>query len=87
MSNQKTCAIYVRTSTADKQNPDGQESELRALVEKRGWRVFKVYRDHGFSGAKAIAQHSTRCGWIVGQEGFQSFAFGRSIVSVDRLRT
>ena len=53
MSNQKTCAIYVRTSTADKQNPDGQESELRALVEKRGWRVFKVYRDHGFSGAKA----------------------------------
>ncbi len=53
MSNQKMCAIYVRTSTADKQNPDGQESELRALVEKRGWKVFKVYRDHGFSGAKA----------------------------------
>jgi DNA invertase Pin-like site-specific DNA recombinase len=53
MSNQKTCAIYVRTSTADKQNPDGQESELRALVEKRGWKVFKVYRDRGFSGANA----------------------------------
>ena len=41
MSNQKTCAIYVRTSTADKQNPDGQESELRALVEKRGWKSFQ----------------------------------------------
>jgi putative DNA-invertase from lambdoid prophage Rac len=53
MSNQKTCAIYVRTSTADRQNPDGQENELKALVERRGWKLFKVYRDHGFSGAKA----------------------------------
>jgi putative DNA-invertase from lambdoid prophage Rac len=53
MSNDKTCAIYVRTSTADRQNPDGQENELRALVEKRGWKVFRVYRDHGLSGAKA----------------------------------
>ena len=53
MSNQKTCAIYVRTSTADKQDPAGQEAELRSLVEKRGWKIFKVYRDHGFSGAKA----------------------------------
>lgn len=53
MATQKTAAIYVRTSTADRQDPAGQESELRALVEKRGWKVFKVYRDHGFSGAKA----------------------------------
>jgi DNA invertase Pin-like site-specific DNA recombinase len=53
MSNQKMCAIYVRTSTADKQDPAGQEAELRSLVEKRGWKIFKVYRDHGFSGAKA----------------------------------
>jgi DNA invertase Pin-like site-specific DNA recombinase len=53
MATQKAAAIYVRTSTADKQDPAGQESELRALVERRGWRVFKVYRDHGYSGAKA----------------------------------
>jgi DNA invertase Pin-like site-specific DNA recombinase len=53
MAPQKTCAVYVRTSTADKQGTAGQESELRALVEKRGWSVFKVYRDHGYSGAKA----------------------------------
>lgn len=53
MSTQKAAAIYVRTSTADKQDPAGQETELRALVEKRGWRVFKVYRDHGYSGACA----------------------------------
>jgi DNA invertase Pin-like site-specific DNA recombinase len=53
MPTQKLAAIYVRTSTADKQDPAGQESELRALVEKRGWKVFRVYRDHGYSGAKA----------------------------------
>jgi DNA invertase Pin-like site-specific DNA recombinase len=53
MGTQTSAAIYVRTSTADKQDPAGQESELRALVEKRGWRVFKVYLDHGYSGAKA----------------------------------
>jgi DNA invertase Pin-like site-specific DNA recombinase len=53
MTTQKVAAIYVRTSTSDKQDPAGQEAELRALVEKRGWKVFKVYRDHGYSGAKA----------------------------------
>ncbi len=53
MPTQKAAAIYVRTSTADRQDPAGQEAELRALVEKRGWSVFKVYRDHGYSGAKA----------------------------------
>ena len=53
MSAQKLAAIYVRTSTADRQDPAGQENELRTLVEKRGWKVFKVYRDHGYSGAKA----------------------------------
>jgi DNA invertase Pin-like site-specific DNA recombinase len=53
MTTQIAAAIYVRTSTADKQDPAGQEAELRALVEKRGWTVFKVYRDHGYSGAKA----------------------------------
>jgi len=53
MTAQKAAAIYVRTSTSDKQDPAGQEAELRALVEKRDWKVFKVYRDHGYSGAKA----------------------------------
>jgi DNA invertase Pin-like site-specific DNA recombinase len=51
MPTQKLIAIYVRTSTADKQDPAGQEAELRALIEKRGWKVFKVYRDHGYSAA------------------------------------
>ena len=53
MTTQKVAAIYVRTSTSDKQDPAGQEAELRTLVEKRGWKLFKVYRDHGYSGAKA----------------------------------
>jgi DNA invertase Pin-like site-specific DNA recombinase len=53
MTPQKVAAIYVRTSTADKQDTAGQEAELRTMVEKRGWRLFKIYRDHGYSGAKA----------------------------------
>ena len=53
MTIQKVAAIYVRTSTSDKQDPAGQEAELRTLIEKRGWKLFKVYRDHGFSGTKA----------------------------------
>ena len=53
MTRQNTAGIYVRTSTADRQDTAGQEAELRALAERRGWTVFKVYRDHGFSGAKA----------------------------------
>jgi DNA invertase Pin-like site-specific DNA recombinase len=53
MTTHKVAAIYVRTSTADKQDTAGQEAELRALAERRGWRIFKVYRDHGYSGMKA----------------------------------
>jgi DNA invertase Pin-like site-specific DNA recombinase len=53
MTAQKVAALYVRTSTSDKQDTAGQEAELRALADRRGWRIFKVYRDHGYSGAKA----------------------------------
>jgi DNA invertase Pin-like site-specific DNA recombinase len=49
----KIAALYVRTSTADKQDTAGQEHELRVMTESRGWQIFKVYRDHGYSGAKA----------------------------------
>jgi DNA invertase Pin-like site-specific DNA recombinase len=53
MQKQKWAALYVRTSTADRQDPALQEDELRVLVESRGWKVYKVYRDHGYSGTKA----------------------------------
>lgn len=53
MRTEKIAALYVRTSTSDKQDTGGQEAELRALAERRGWKIFKVYRDHGYSGTKA----------------------------------
>jgi DNA invertase Pin-like site-specific DNA recombinase len=31
---------------------DSQENELRVFAERRGWSVYKVYRDQGVSGAK-----------------------------------
>lgn len=42
-------AIYARVSTAD-QNPDLQLRELREYCKVRGWQ-FKIYLDHGVSGA------------------------------------
>jgi DNA invertase Pin-like site-specific DNA recombinase len=47
--------IYLRVSTSD-QNTDNQEHELRQIAERAGWQVFKVYRDHGISGAKGRDQ-------------------------------
>ena len=38
--------MYVRVSTNDgRQDTKLQENELRTLAAKRGWRIFKVYRD------------------------------------------
>jgi len=38
--------LYVRVSTNDgRQDTKLQENELRTLAAKRGWRIFKVYRD------------------------------------------
>jgi DNA invertase Pin-like site-specific DNA recombinase len=39
-----------RVSTTD-QTTANQELELREVVERAGWEVTKVYRDHGISGA------------------------------------
>lgn len=47
----KRCAIYVRVSTGDQQT-DSQESELRDFAERRGWSIYRVYKDKGVSGAK-----------------------------------
>jgi DNA invertase Pin-like site-specific DNA recombinase len=43
---QKVAGLYVRVSTNDgRQDTKLQENELRTLAAKRGWRIFKVYRD------------------------------------------
>jgi Resolvase, N terminal domain len=44
-------AIYTRVST-DGQTCANQENELRAVAERKGCTVVKVYTDRGISGAK-----------------------------------
>ena len=48
----KRAAIYVRVSTMG-QKTDSQEHELCEYAERRGWTVYRVYRDHGVSGSEA----------------------------------
>ena len=49
---QKRVGLYVRVSTGE-QNTEAQERSLREYVVRRGWKVHKVYRDHGVSGASS----------------------------------
>ena len=44
----KQVAIYTRVST-DHQTTENQERELRAIADRMGWTVLKVYRDQGAS--------------------------------------
>lgn len=47
----KTAAIYVRVSTFD-QTTLNQELELEKYCEREGYKIFKLYREEGVSGAK-----------------------------------
>ncbi len=47
----RKAAIYPRVSTQD-QTTANQRRELRAVAERMGIEIAKVYRDHGISGAK-----------------------------------
>lgn len=51
----KTVALYLRVSTS-KQTVENQERELREVAARAEWRIVRVYKDQGFSGAKARAQ-------------------------------
>ena len=56
--NVKSCAIYIRVSTAE-QRVEGwslaaQESGLRALAEAKGWKVVGVYADEGKTARKRL---------------------------------
>ncbi len=51
----KTVAIYTRVST-DRQTTENQERELNEVAARMGWRIVKVYRDEGVSGAKSRAE-------------------------------
>jgi DNA invertase Pin-like site-specific DNA recombinase len=47
----KRVAIYVRVSTS-KQDADNQHRELKAVGERSGWQIVRVFEDAGISGAK-----------------------------------
>src|SRR5213075_2715896 len=47
----KRVAIYIRVSTS-KQDTDNERRELKAVAERSGWQIVKVYEDAGISGAK-----------------------------------
>jgi DNA invertase Pin-like site-specific DNA recombinase len=44
-------AVYVRVSTKD-QSVDMQVSDLERYSRERGFKIFKIYKDNGISGAK-----------------------------------
>ena len=48
----KRAAIYLRVSTLD-QTTANQERELRAIADRVGYEIVKIYKDHGVSGAKS----------------------------------
>src|SRR5712691_5314551 len=47
----RRAAVYLRVSALD-QTTANQKRELRAVAERVGCEVVRVYRDHGISGAK-----------------------------------
>jgi len=47
----RKAVVYLRVSTLD-QTTANQERELRAVAERMGCDIVKVYKDHGVSGAK-----------------------------------
>jgi DNA invertase Pin-like site-specific DNA recombinase len=47
----KRVAIYIRVSTS-KQDTNNQRRELKAVAERSGWQIVKVFEDAGISGAK-----------------------------------
>jgi DNA invertase Pin-like site-specific DNA recombinase len=48
----KRAVLYTRVSSGE-QNTEAQERALREYVQRRGWRLQQIYRDHGISGASS----------------------------------
>ena len=49
----KRVALYARTSTVDKQDPEMQLRELREYARIRGWEIAGVYEDKGYTGTNS----------------------------------
>lgn len=50
--NESYCAVYLRVSTSG-QSVESQERAIRSYMEQNGINRYKVFTDHGVSGAKA----------------------------------
>ena len=55
----RRAAIYLLVSTID-QTTANQERELRETAQRARYKVVRVYKDHGISGAKAFVYLSDR---------------------------
>lgn len=54
MTDQIHCAIYARVSTSDKgQSTEMQVRELTEFAKLKGFPIFRVYEDKGFSGSSS----------------------------------
>ncbi len=51
MKTDKRVALYVRVSTKD-QSVDMQLNDLERYNKERGFKIFKTYKDNGFSGSQ-----------------------------------
>jgi DNA invertase Pin-like site-specific DNA recombinase len=51
MKPDKRVALYVRVSTKD-QSVDMQLNDLQRYSKERGFKIFKTYKDNGFSGSQ-----------------------------------
>ncbi len=51
MKPDKRVALYVRVSTKD-QSVDMQLNDLEKYTRERGFKVFQIYKDNGFSGSQ-----------------------------------
>jgi putative DNA-invertase from lambdoid prophage Rac len=49
----KRVALYARTSTTDKQDPEMQLRELREYASLRGWVLAGIYEDRGYTGTNS----------------------------------
>ena len=51
MPKDRRVGVYVRVSL-DTQSTQAQEGALKEFAAAKGWNIFKIYSDAGFSGAR-----------------------------------
>jgi DNA invertase Pin-like site-specific DNA recombinase len=81
----ESCGLYLRVST-DTQDEANQLPDLERRAQLEGWRVARIYRDHGVSGSKARRPEldelldDARAGKFKVVAAWSASRFGRSLV-------